>query len=192
MDLDALGRLFGEGPATVKKHGEHHYLEISSPDPDSTNADTPADSNDDDALAVPREQLARMNGIALMIHENHRPPRVEGITTNDPHTGELITRISLRLHTEARSRVYQTLCVKNADGSVTSDPSSTVGEDILRLSGASGKFMRVAGPGRSRVDGGDDAGAAVPNDTGGDAHSSRRWPVRPLGPSRPRSQSGGL
>jgi hypothetical protein len=60
------------------------------------------------------------------------------------------------------------------------------------LSGASGKFMREVGPGRSRVDGGGDAGAAAPNDTGGDARSSKRWLVRPLGPSRPRSQSGGL
>ena len=60
------------------------------------------------------------------------------------------------------------------------------------LSGASGKFMREVGPGRNRVDGGGDAGGAAPNGTGGDARSSKRWLVRPLGPSRPRSQSGGL
>jgi hypothetical protein len=62
----------------------------------------------------------------------------------------------------------------------------------LKLSGASGKFMREVGPGRNRVDGGDDAGGAAPNDTGGDARSNKPWLGQPLGPSRPRSQSGGL
>jgi len=134
MDLDALTRLFGQGPATVEKHAEGYYLEIASADPGLS---------DDDALAVAQEELSRMNGIALMVHGNHLPPKVKGVSTKNPHTGELTTRIPLRCHVESRSRLYQALHVEKADGSLISDPLSKVGENLLRLSSTTEPLARA-------------------------------------------------
>jgi hypothetical protein len=134
MNLDALARLFGEGTATVKKHGERYYLAISSADPSLS---------DDDALAVAQEELSRMNGIALMVHGKHLPPKIEGISTKDHHTGQWVTHIRLAGRAESRSRGYATLSVKNADGSVTSPPLSKVGENLLRLSSTNEPLARA-------------------------------------------------
>ena len=57
-----------------------------------------------------------------------------------------------------------------ADGPNSQAADKSYAEEDF-LIGASGKFMRGAGPGRSRVDGGGNGGAAASNDTDGDARS---------------------
>jgi hypothetical protein len=129
MDLDTHAKLFTKDAATVKKHGECYWLEVPLPEPGLSDAD---------ALAVAQERLARMNGIALMFHEYHHPPRVKGITTEDPKTGQLLTRVwggnaSGRIIVTGSANAHAVQTSGDVEVPSGTEPSSTVGEDTLRV-----------------------------------------------------------
>jgi hypothetical protein len=122
-DLEELAFAFQEGPATVKKLDDFHYLIL----------ETDGAKSDEERRAAGEGALKRMNAICLVRDNRFRCPTISGLSRRDPTTGKISTVIGLRCNMPARFGVRATLTVRNADGSIR-PRQPTFGEHAYRSS----------------------------------------------------------
>lgn len=122
-DLEELAYAFEEGPETVKKIEEFHYLRI----------ETDSEKTDEEARAAGDTALTRMNAICLVRDERFRPGTIAGIARKDPVTGKMGgTIINLECRIGIRAGLRATLTVLEPDGSIR-PRQPTFGEHAFRI-----------------------------------------------------------
>lgn len=106
--IEELAFAFQEGPATVKKLDDFHYLIL----------ETDGAKSDEERWAAGEGALKRMNAICLVRDNRFRCPAISGLSRRDPSTGKISTVVSLRCNMQARFGIPATPTVRNADGSI--------------------------------------------------------------------------
>ena len=126
FDNEELARLFPTGSVTVKKIEEHYYLQIPG-------WETPLE--DGEALEAGKVALSRLNASPCWNLEIFQPPKIYGITKQDPVTGNLVTKLSVPVRGVARSKGHVNFhLLKEVDGKLEEvSKSPTFGETVLSL-----------------------------------------------------------
>ena len=133
LDLEALAELF---PEIVLKKKTGHYLQLSSCD----------GMPDQEALQHALDELARMNGIAVLHHGNHRRIKIDGITRIDPVSGEFTTALlpECRIEGRVRSRAKVTVRLLKDGVEITAPtPVPTFGEKAQKIAKKNGPFSKA-------------------------------------------------
>ncbi len=84
IDLEGLRHSFPDPPVEVRKIGDQYLLALELPD---------EVADDESALAAAQKTLCLLNGITRCQAQNYRAPTLGGVSSIDPTTGRISTRI---------------------------------------------------------------------------------------------------
>src|SRR5437667_3815126 len=94
FDLQDLAEMFSTGDRTIFLHDESYYLSVEMAD----------GLEDEQAQAIAEDELATVNGLALVVIQNYRPVKVSGVSKSDPATGKISTSVYLKMTGGIRGR----------------------------------------------------------------------------------------